>query len=75
MIDVADTAYQAPGILIMAEDGSRGGISKTRAMLDPTLYRAKGQAMREDKRAVEAALPLWRLGAKLTARKESEVKP
>lgn len=43
-------------------------------LLDPTLYREKGQAMREDKEVVEAALPLCRLAAKLNARDGQEVK-
>jgi hypothetical protein len=30
-------------------------------VLDPTLYRANGQKMAEDKAMLEAALPLWRL--------------
>ena len=35
------------------------------AILDPTLYRDKHQAMMDDKALLEAALPLWRFAEKL----------
>ena len=44
-------------------------------MLDPTLYREKGQAMSEDKRILEAALPLWRICKKMEKRQAEGVKP
>lgn len=34
-------------------------------ILDPTLFRKKEQAAREDAELIEAALPLWRLGRRL----------
>ncbi len=34
-------------------------------ILDPSLWIQKGGAMAEDKEAVEAAMPLWRLARKL----------
>lgn len=36
-------------------------------MLDPTLYRAKVEAMDQDKDMLEAALPLWRWARKVQA--------
>lgn len=44
-------------------------------MLDPTLYREKGKAMAEDKRILEAALPLWRIGKEMEKRQTEGVKP
>lgn len=35
------------------------------ALIDPTAYMAKADAMREDKEVLEAALPLYRIGRKL----------
>ena len=45
------------------------------ALLDPTLYRDKAQAMHEDRTVFEAALPLWRLGRRLASppREEKEI--
>jgi hypothetical protein len=40
--------------------------------LDPTLYRDKAQAMKEDKQILESALPLWKMGKKLEAMKRLE---
>jgi len=34
-------------------------------LVDPTLYREKAEAMREDRDILKAALPLWRIGKKL----------
>lgn len=36
----------------------------TGPILDPTLWREKGRAMREDKALLEAARPLWKAGRK-----------
>jgi len=36
-------------------------------LLDPTLYREKGQAMQEDRELLMAAKPLWDIGKKLTS--------
>jgi hypothetical protein len=33
--------------------------------VDPTLYRERAPAMREDKQVIEDAMPLWRLGRSL----------
>lgn len=38
------------------------------ALLDPTLYRQKVQAMDQDKEMIEAALPLWRWAKRLEER-------
>ena len=52
-----------PEILRMIEHADSFG-----AVLDPTLYREKHQAMMEDKELIEAAMPLWRMGQTLKAR-------
>jgi hypothetical protein len=52
-----------PKILSMIERADSFG-----AVLDPTLYREKHQAMMEDKELLEAALPLWKVGQVLKAR-------
>lgn len=43
----------------------------TGPIFDPTLYRAKMQAMEEDKRILEAGLPLWNLAKMLKERAEA----
>lgn len=42
-------------------------------LLDPTLYREKGQALREDIEALRAALPLAKFGTKLGEPRETTV--
>lgn len=57
--------HDLPGILEAIERAHSLG-----AMLDPTLYREKVQAMDQDKEILEAAGPLRRMGLKLKQMQE-----
>ena len=52
--------YNLPGLVSRIERAHALG-----PILDPTLYRAKVISMEEDRRIVEAALPLFRLAMRL----------
>lgn len=47
--------HDLPGLIKAIESADAIG-----PLIDPTLWRAKGSAMLEDKELLEAALPLWR---------------
>lgn len=57
-----------PAMLAMIERADAVG-----AVLDPTLYREKAAVMMIDKRLLEAALPLYRMGKELEARQIAEI--
>lgn len=53
----------------------RRAIEHARALgpvLDPSAYRAKGQAMEEDDSMLAAAMPLWQLGQMLRGRHKGD---
>lgn len=59
-IALALTMHDIPGMLRAIDRADTMG-----PILDPTLWRDKHKAMEEDKKTLEAALPLWQLGQKL----------
>jgi hypothetical protein len=54
------TQYDLPDLLQRIERADAFG-----PILDPTLWRDKQEAMDEDRKLLEAALPLWAMGKRL----------